>query len=72
LEDSFTSEPTKLEGWYQHNVWSRLIGPAFHNMKVELLRGMSFASRTVSRKQIGRKGDGIFRIAKQIFGKWLK
>ncbi|CAG8473689.1 8463_t:CDS:2 [Ambispora gerdemannii] len=74
MEDSFTSDPSKLEGWFQHNVWSRLIDPAFHDMKVELIRGegMSLASsdrknegRTISgRKKIGKKGDGIFRITK--------
>lgn len=74
MENSFTSDTSKLEGWYQHNIWSRLIDPAFHDIDVELLRGesMSFASsdrknegKTVSnRKKIGRKGDGIFRITK--------
>ncbi|CAG8553436.1 25905_t:CDS:2 [Dentiscutata erythropus] len=71
-ENNFTSDQSKLEGWFQSNVWSRIIDPAFHNTAFELLRGesMSFASsdrkndgRTAfDRKKIGRKGDGIFRI----------
>ena len=72
MEDSFTSGQSKLEGWYQHNVWSKIIDPAFYDVKFELLRGegMSFASSdrkndgkmASDRKKIGRKGDGIFRI----------
>ncbi|KAF0406827.1 c2h2-type zinc finger transcription factor [Gigaspora margarita] len=71
-ENNFTSDQSKLEGWFQSDVWSRIIDPAFHNTTFELLRGesMSFASsdrkndgRTAfDRKKIGKKGDGIFRI----------
>ncbi|CAG8838496.1 44162_t:CDS:2, partial [Gigaspora margarita] len=70
-ENNFTSDQSKLEGWFQSDVWSRIIDPAFHNTTFEL-RGesMSFASsdrkndgRTAfDRKKIGKKGDGIFRI----------
>ncbi|CAG8713816.1 10989_t:CDS:2, partial [Funneliformis caledonium] len=72
MEDSFTSDQSKLEGWYQLNVWSKMIDPAFYDVKFELVRGegMSFASSdrkndgkmASDRKKIGRKGDGIFRI----------
>ncbi|CAG8684951.1 16119_t:CDS:2 [Funneliformis mosseae] len=64
---------SKLEGWYQMNIWGRLIDPAFDNQNFELARGesMSFASsdrknhkRTINdRKKIGRKGDGVFRLS---------
>ncbi|CAI2191366.1 19440_t:CDS:2, partial [Funneliformis geosporum] len=69
-ENPFTE--SKLEGWYEMNVWGRLIDPAFDNQNIDLLRGdgMSFASsdrknqnRTTNvRKKIGRKGDGVFRL----------
>ncbi|CAG8634137.1 11296_t:CDS:2, partial [Ambispora gerdemannii] len=62
----------RLEGWYEMNVWSHLIDPAFHNLNIDLVRGegMSLASsdrknleRTIhARKKIGRKGDGVFRL----------
>lgn len=69
MEDNFTSGQSKLEGWYQSNVWSRIIDPAFHDMKFESIirgEGMSFASSDrkndgkseSDRKKIGRKGDG--------------
>lgn len=69
-EDPFDS--LKLEGWFQMNVWGRIVDPAFDNLNIELVRGegMSFASserknikrRINIRKKIGRKGDGIFRL----------
>ncbi|CAG8836243.1 10664_t:CDS:1, partial [Racocetra persica] len=64
----------KLEGWYEMNIWSHLIDPAFYNVNIDLIRGegMSLASsdrknveRTTSdRKKVGRKGDGVFRLHK--------
>lgn len=67
MENSFTSDTSKLEGWYQHNIWNRLIDPAFHDIDVELLRGesMSFSSsdrknevKTVSDRKKSRKERG--------------
>ncbi|CAG8690782.1 4802_t:CDS:2 [Funneliformis caledonium] len=63
---------SKLEGWYQMNIWGLLIDPAFDNQNFELARGesMSFASsdrknhkRTINDRKIGRKGDGVFRLS---------
>ncbi|CAG8821354.1 22810_t:CDS:2, partial [Gigaspora margarita] len=58
----------KLEGWFEINIWSRLIDPAFDNLNIDLIRGegMSFASserKNIQRKindhkKFGRKGDG--------------
>nr|CAG8668960.1 7504_t:CDS:2 [Entrophospora candida] len=72
-EDPF--DPLKLEGWYEMDVWSRLIDPAFSNLNIDLVRGegMSLASsnrknhgRSIAdRKIIGRKGDGVFRLCKK-------
>ncbi|CAB4494746.1 unnamed protein product [Rhizophagus irregularis] len=69
-ENPFDS--SKLEGWYEMNVWSNLIDPTFHDIYIDLARGegMSCASsdrkniiRTINdRKKIGRKGDGVFRL----------
>lgn len=70
-EDPF--DVSKLEGWFQMNVWSRLIDPAFCNL-IDVIRGegMSIASserknaqrKNNDRKKIGRKGDGVFRLRK--------
>ncbi|RIB00643.1 hypothetical protein C2G38_1139351 [Gigaspora rosea] len=64
----------KLEGWFEMNVWGRLIDPAFDNLNIDLIRGegMSFASserKNIQRKindhkKFGRKGDGVFRLHK--------
>ncbi|CAG8762403.1 10456_t:CDS:2 [Cetraspora pellucida] len=69
-ENPFDS--SKLEGWYEMNIWSKLIDPTFYNINIDLVRGeaMSCASsdrknfiRTINdRKKIGRKGDGVFRL----------
>ncbi|CAG8605145.1 21814_t:CDS:2 [Cetraspora pellucida] len=63
-----------LEGWYEMNMWSRIIDPAFDNLNIDLVRGegMSHASSdrknltraTSDRKKLGRKGDGVFRLRK--------
>ncbi|CAG8575774.1 990_t:CDS:2 [Acaulospora morrowiae] len=63
-----------LEGWYEMNMWSRVIDPAFDNLNIDLVRGesMSYASsdrknltrETNDRKKLGRKGDGVFRLRK--------
>ncbi|CAG8788497.1 4999_t:CDS:2, partial [Dentiscutata erythropus] len=63
-----------LEGWYEMNMWSRVIDPAFDNLNIDLVRGegMSHASSdrknltraTNDRKKLGRKGDGVFRLRK--------
>ncbi|CAG8636364.1 6013_t:CDS:2, partial [Ambispora gerdemannii] len=55
------------ESWYEMNVWSHLVDPAFHDLNIDLVRGegMSCVSsdrknltRTINdRKKIGRKGD---------------
>ncbi|CAG8455664.1 6273_t:CDS:2, partial [Scutellospora calospora] len=60
--------------WYEMNIWSHLIDPAFYNVNIDLIRseGMSFASSdrkkvermTSDRKKVGRKGDGVFRLHK--------
>ncbi|PKC72595.1 hypothetical protein RhiirA1_490952 [Rhizophagus irregularis] len=70
--EDFTLDSSRLEGWYQHNIWSPIIDPAFHNSKINLVRGegMSTASSdrknnkscNADRKKIGKKGDGIFRL----------
>ncbi|CAJ0746593.1 6608_t:CDS:2, partial [Entrophospora sp. SA101] len=62
----------KLEGWFGMNVWSRIIDPVVDDLNIDLIRGegMSFASserknihrKINNRKNIGRKGDGIFRL----------
>ncbi len=73
-EHDFTLDQSRLEGWYEHNIWSHLIDPVFHDLEIELVRGegMSLSSsdrkndeeQNSDRKKIGRKGDGIFRISK--------
>ncbi|CAG8759610.1 10046_t:CDS:2 [Cetraspora pellucida] len=70
-EDPF--DASKLEGWFQMNVWSRIIDPAFCNL-IDVIRGegMSIASserknvqrKIHDRKKIGKKGDGVFRLRK--------
>jgi hypothetical protein len=70
--EDFTLDSSRLEGWYQHNIWSPIIDPAFHNSKINLVRGegMSTASSDrkndarcdADRKKIGKKADGIFRL----------
>ncbi|RGB37303.1 hypothetical protein C1646_666288 [Rhizophagus diaphanus] len=70
--EDFTLDSSRLEGWYQHNIWSPIIDPIFHNSKINLVRGegMSTASSdrknnkscNTDRKKIGKKGDGIFRL----------
>ncbi|CAB5315343.1 unnamed protein product [Rhizophagus irregularis] len=70
--EDFTLDSSRLEGWYQHNIWCPIIDPAFRNSKINLVRGegMSTASSdrknnkscNADRKKIGRKGDGIFRL----------
>ncbi|CAG8700325.1 8542_t:CDS:2, partial [Acaulospora morrowiae] len=71
-DDDFSQDPSKLEGWYQLNIWGPLIDSAFRNSNINLIRvdGMSRASsdrknqsnHVTDRKKIGRKGDGIFRL----------
>ncbi|CAG8670614.1 3470_t:CDS:2, partial [Racocetra fulgida] len=71
-DDNFALDPSKLEGWYQLNIWGPLIDSAFRNSSINLIRvdGMSRASsdrknqdnHRTNRKKIGRKGDGIFRL----------
>lgn len=64
---------SKLEGWYEMNIWGRLIDPTFdNNQNINLVRGegMSYASSdrknykriTDEQKKIGHKGDGVFRL----------
>ncbi|CAG8719857.1 3447_t:CDS:2, partial [Funneliformis mosseae] len=46
-DDDFTLDSSKLEGWFQHNIWSFIIDPAFRiNSRINLIRGegMSLAS----------------------------
>ena len=38
-DDNFTLDPSRLEGWYQHNIWSLIIDPAFRNSRINLIRG---------------------------------
>ncbi|RIA93485.1 hypothetical protein C1645_735509 [Glomus cerebriforme] len=64
---------SKLEWWYQMNIWSYLINPAFDNQNFELVcsKSMSFASsnrknlkKTVNdKKKIGHKDNGVFRLS---------
>ncbi|KAF0390474.1 c2h2-type zinc finger transcription factor [Gigaspora margarita] len=71
-DDNFALDSSKLEGWYQLNIWGPLIDSAFRNSSFNLIRvdGMSNASSDrknqancgTTRKKIGRKGDGIFRL----------
>ncbi|CAI2182374.1 20653_t:CDS:2 [Funneliformis geosporum] len=72
-EHDFILDQSRLEGWYEHNIWSHLIDPVFHDLEIELVRGegMSLSSsdrkndedqNSEDRKKIGRKGDGIFRM----------
>ncbi|CAG8698903.1 15023_t:CDS:2, partial [Racocetra persica] len=74
-KDENPFDHSKLEGWYEVNVWGRLIDPAFDNLlNIDLVRGegMSLASsdrknfkRSLdTRKKVGRKGDGVFRLHK--------
>ena len=42
-EDPF--DTSKLEGWFEMNVWGRLIDPAFDRLNIDLVHGgMSLAS----------------------------
>ncbi|CAG8544855.1 12209_t:CDS:1 [Funneliformis caledonium] len=72
--ETFTlNQSSRLEGWYQHNVWSPIIDPAFRNLEIDLIRGESSSTASSDRKnndmdceedrkKIGRKGDCIFRL----------
>ncbi|GES87723.1 C2H2-type zinc finger transcription factor [Rhizophagus clarus] len=70
--ENFTLDSSRLEGWYQHNIWSPIIDRAFHDSKINLVRGEGMnttssdrkndASCDADRKKIGKKGDGIFRL----------
>ncbi|CAG8823041.1 9491_t:CDS:2, partial [Racocetra persica] len=72
-ENPFDS--SRLEGWYEMNIWSKLIDPTFHNINIDLVRGegMSCASsdrknfiRTINdRKKIGRKEDGFLEAGRK-------
>ncbi|CAI2190738.1 14369_t:CDS:2 [Funneliformis geosporum] len=61
-ENPFDSE--KLEGWYEMNVWSHLIDPAFHNLNIDLGDGvfrlckdrLEFGAIETGRKWEGEKG----------------
>ncbi|CAG8578395.1 6884_t:CDS:2, partial [Scutellospora calospora] len=53
----------KLEGWYEMNIWSHLIDPAFYNVNINLIHSeeMSFASsdrKNVERTTNDRKKAG--------------
>ncbi|CAG8715188.1 7630_t:CDS:2, partial [Funneliformis mosseae] len=71
-ENPFDS--SKLEGWYEMNIWGHLIDLIFHDINIDLVRGecMSCASsdrkniiRMINdRKKIGRKRDGVFKLCK--------
>lgn len=67
-DDDFTLDSSKLEGWFQHNIWSSIIDPAFRNSRINLIRGegMSLASSDrkndtscdADQKTTDKKGDG--------------
>ncbi|CAG8646100.1 22154_t:CDS:2, partial [Racocetra persica] len=70
-EDDFTSA-SKLEGWFEMNIWAHLVDSAFCEMETDLVRGegmcLSSSDRKNTdrsendRKKFGKKGDGIFRL----------
>ncbi|CAG8527891.1 13884_t:CDS:2, partial [Acaulospora morrowiae] len=61
-EDDFTSA-SKLEEWFEMNIWANLIDPAFREMEIDLVReGMCLSSS--DRENIDRS-DGIFRLRKK-------
>lgn len=33
-DDDFTLDSSRLEGWFQHNIWSPIIDPAFRNSRI--------------------------------------
>ncbi|CAG8722761.1 5274_t:CDS:2 [Funneliformis caledonium] len=46
-DNNFTLDSSKLEGWFQHNIWSSIIDPSFHiNSRINLIceESMSLAS----------------------------
>ncbi|EXX51030.1 hypothetical protein RhiirA5_496264 [Rhizophagus irregularis] len=69
--DFTLNSSSSLEGGYQHNIWSPIIGPVFRNLEIDLIRGryeyISNDRKNGSdddtnckedRKKIGRKRDG--------------
>ncbi|CAG8537402.1 339_t:CDS:2, partial [Paraglomus occultum] len=52
----------KLEGWYQHNIWSPLIDPAFRNWEIDLIRGEGM-SRASSDRKNGSDDDTIYYLS---------
>uniref|UniRef100_U9TQ43 Uncharacterized protein n=1 Tax=Rhizophagus irregularis (strain DAOM 181602 / DAOM 197198 / MUCL 43194) TaxID=747089 RepID=U9TQ43_RHIID len=37
--DFTLNSSSSLEGGYQHNIWSPIIGPVFRNLEIDLIRG---------------------------------
>ncbi|CAG8668622.1 23488_t:CDS:2 [Cetraspora pellucida] len=52
-EDDFTSA-SKLEGWFEMNIWAHLVDPAFREMETDLVRGEGMCLSSSDRKNTDR------------------
>ncbi|CAG8660654.1 17833_t:CDS:2 [Cetraspora pellucida] len=52
-KDDFTSA-SKLEGWFEMNIWAHLVDSAFHEMETDLVRGKGMCLSSSDRKNTDR------------------
>ncbi|CAG8706785.1 21427_t:CDS:2 [Rhizophagus irregularis] len=73
--EDFTLDSSRLEGWYQHNIWSPIIDPIFHNSKINLVRGegdrLEIGGIEAGRKWEGKNGRKYLRDSLKL-GKMLR
>ncbi|CAB5329446.1 unnamed protein product [Rhizophagus irregularis] len=60
--EDFTLDLSRLEEWYQHNIWSPLIDSAFHNSKINLVWGEGIKCTASNDRKNNKSCDGIFRL----------
>ncbi|RGB39012.1 hypothetical protein C1646_740304 [Rhizophagus diaphanus] len=60
--EDFTLDSSRLEEWYQYNIWSPLIDSAFHNSKINLVWGEGIKCTASSDRKNNKSCDGIFRL----------
>ena len=48
-----------LEGWYEMNIWSRLVDPAFDNMDIDLVRGEGMKNKGTGERSAHRRFEGF-------------
>ncbi|CAB5315331.1 unnamed protein product [Rhizophagus irregularis] len=60
--EDFTLDLSRLEEWYQYNIWSPLIDSAFHNSKINLVWGEGIKCTASNDRKNNKSCDGIFRL----------